>query len=121
MVVSKRRFFAHRLFVFLLCYHIPVYGTMPNMSADSLDWMRVIFASNRGTLMELGISLVSSCGMVMQQPAGSRILDVDRDLNDVRTVFEGAQELFGARRRHYHVPYLARLMYAWAAQPCAPR
>jgi len=33
-------------------------------NADPFYWMRVILASNRGTLMELGISPVVTAGMV---------------------------------------------------------
>ena len=46
--------------------------------------MRVILASNRGTLMELGISPIVTSGMIMQLLAGSKLIEVDKDL------FEGA-------------------------------
>ena len=39
---------------------------LQSKSADPLYWMRVIRASNRGTLMELGISPIITSGMVMQ-------------------------------------------------------
>jgi protein transport protein SEC61 subunit alpha len=39
--------------------------------------MRVILASNRGTLMELGISPTVTAGMVMQLLAGAKIIEVD--------------------------------------------
>ena len=39
--------------------------------------MRVILASNRGTLMELGISPIVTSGLVMQLLAGSRIIEVN--------------------------------------------
>merc|ERR1719386_300749 len=57
--------------------------------------MRVILASNRGTLMELGISPIITSGMVMQLLAGSRIIDVDQTLREDRVLFQGAQKLFG--------------------------
>merc|ERR1711976_144529 len=57
--------------------------------------MRVILASNRGTLMELGISPIITSGMVMQLLAGSRIIDVDQSLKEDRALFTGAQKLFG--------------------------
>merc|ERR1712137_755947 len=57
--------------------------------------MRVILASNRGTLMELGISPIITSGMVMQLLAGSRIIDVDTSLKEDRALFSGAQKLFG--------------------------
>merc|ERR1711934_1047177 len=52
-------------------------------------------ASNRGTLMELGITPIITSGMVMQLLAGSRIIDVDQSLKEDRALFGGAQKLFG--------------------------
>lgn len=68
---------------------------LQSKSADPLYWMRVILASNRGTLMELGISPIITSGMVMQLLAGSRIIDVDQSLKEDRLLFQGAQKLFG--------------------------
>ena len=45
---------AMTLFIFLICSQIPLYGIYKNEGSDPLHWMRVILASNRGTLMELG-------------------------------------------------------------------
>mmetsp|Transcript_132437 Transcript_132437/g.258021 ORF Transcript_132437/g.258021 Transcript_132437/m.258021 type:complete len:473 (+) Transcript_132437:73-1491(+) len=83
------------LFVFLVCCQIPLYGIMTNKSSDPFYWMRVILASNRGTLMELGISPIITSGMVMQLLAGSKIIDVDQNLKEDRMLFSGAQKLFG--------------------------
>jgi len=83
------------LFVFLVCCQIPLYGIATSKNADPLYWMRVILASNRGTLMELGISPIITSGMVMQLLAGSRIIDVDQSLKEDRALFGGAQKLFG--------------------------
>merc|ERR1712226_1586698 len=83
------------LFVFLVCCQIPLYGIQTSKSADPFYWMRVILASNRGTLMELGISPVVTSGMVMQLLAGSKIIDVDQSLKEDRILFSGAQKLVG--------------------------
>jgi len=83
------------LFVFLVCCQIPLYGIMTNKSADPFYWMRVILASNRGTLMELGISPIVTSGMVMQLLAGSKIISVDQSLKEDRVLFSGAQKLMG--------------------------
>merc|ERR1712205_222829 len=48
-----------------------------------------------GTLMELGISPIITSGLVMQLPAGSKIIDVDQGLKEDRALFSGAQKLFG--------------------------
>ena len=43
------------LFCYLVCSQIPLYGINSSDSADPFYWSRLILASNRGTLMELGI------------------------------------------------------------------
>jgi len=83
------------LFIFLVCCQIPLYGIKSSSSADPFYWMRVILASNRGTLMELGISPIVTSGLVMQLLAGSKLIDVDQSLKDDRALFQGAQKLFG--------------------------
>ncbi len=42
------------LFIFLVSSQIPLYGVKTTQQGDPFYWMRVILASNRGTLMELG-------------------------------------------------------------------
>jgi protein transport protein SEC61 subunit alpha len=83
------------LFVFLVCCQIPLYGINTAKSGDPFYWMRVILASNRGTLMELGITPIITSGMVMQLLAGSKIIDVDQSLKEDRALFGGSQKLFG--------------------------
>merc|ERR1719401_1779563 len=68
---------------------------MTSKSADPFYWMRVILASNRGTLMELGISPIVTSGLVMQLLAGSRIIEVNNNVKEDRALFNGAQKLFG--------------------------
>eukprot|EP00598_Pedospumella_elongata_P013032 CAMPEP_0184992298 /NCGR_PEP_ID=MMETSP1098-20130426/40650_1 /TAXON_ID=89044 /ORGANISM="Spumella elongata, Strain CCAP 955/1" /LENGTH=461 /DNA_ID=CAMNT_0027517879 /DNA_START=185 /DNA_END=1570 /DNA_ORIENTATION=- len=83
------------LFIFLVCCQIPLYGVVNSKSSDPFFWMRVILASNRGTLMELGISPIITAGLVMQLLAGSRIIEVNQSLKEDRALFAGAQKLFG--------------------------
>jgi len=83
------------LFIFLVCCQIPLYGVQTAKSSDPFYWMRVILASNRGTLMELGISPIVTSGLVMQLLAGSRIIEVNYNLKEDRALFNGAQKLFG--------------------------
>ncbi len=83
------------LFIFLICSQIPLYGIYKSEGSDPLHWMRVILASNRGTLMELGISPIVTSGMIMQVLAGTRIIEVDQSLKADRELYEGATKLFG--------------------------
>jgi len=72
-----------------------LYGIKATESSDPFYWMRVILASNRGTLMELGISPIVTSGLVMQLLAGAKIIDVDQSNKEERNLFNGAQKLFG--------------------------
>ena len=82
------------LFIFLVCSQIPLYGIMSSDSADPLYWIRTIMASNRGTLMELGISPIITSGMIMQLLVGANLLEVDYSIKEDRALFSGAQKLF---------------------------
>jgi len=83
------------LFIYLVCCQIPLYGIKSSESSDPFYWMRVILASNRGTLMELGISPIVTSGLVMQLLAGAKIIEVDQSDKEDRNLFNGAQKLFG--------------------------
>ena len=52
--------------------------------------MRVILASNRGTLMELGISPIVSAGMILQLLVGVKIISCDTSLEEDRELLETA-------------------------------
>ncbi|VDO13058.1 unnamed protein product [Rodentolepis nana] len=82
------------LMIFLFCCQIPLFGIMSSESADPLYWLRVISASNKGTLMELGISPIITSGLIMQVLAGIQFLQVGDAPKD-RALFNGAQKLFG--------------------------
>jgi len=83
------------LFIFLVCSQIPMYGIMSSDSSDPFYWLRMILASNRGTLMEQGITPIITSGMIMQLLAGAGIIEVDYSLKEDRALFSGAQKLFG--------------------------
>jgi protein transport protein SEC61 subunit alpha len=80
------------LFIYLICCQIPIYGVAKTSNADPFYWVRVILASNRGTLMELGISPIVTSSMILQFLAGTRIIDVDLTLKEDRALFNGAQK-----------------------------
>jgi len=63
--------------------------------ADPLYWLRVILASNKGTIMELGMSPIITSGMVMQLLVGAKMLDVNMNSSDDRKLFQSTQKLFG--------------------------
>lgn len=65
---------------------------MSSESSDPFYWMRVILASNRGTLMELGITPIITSGTIMQLLAGTNIITVDQNVKEDRVLFNGAQK-----------------------------
>lgn len=84
------------LFIYLVCCQIPLYGVKNTKSSDPLYFVRaVLAASNRGTLMELGISPIITSSMIMQFLAGTRIIQVDQGLKEDRALFSGAEKLMG--------------------------
>merc|ERR1719377_207025 len=92
---EKVQWTAVSLFVYLVCCQIPLYGISTSKSADPFYWMRVILASNRGTLMELGISPIVTSGMVLQLLQGSKLIEVNTNDSHERALFEGSQKLVG--------------------------
>lgn len=83
------------LFIFLVCCQLPLYGIKSSNSSDPFYWIRVILASNRGTVMELGISPIVTSSMIMQLLAGAKLIEFDARNKDDMTLFNGAQKLLG--------------------------
>ncbi|KAF8954493.1 SecY subunit domain-containing protein [Flammula alnicola] len=82
------------LLIFLVCSQAPLYDIMSSDSSDPLYWMRVILASNCGTLMELGFTPIVTSRMITQLLAGANLIDVDFGLQEDWVLFSGAQKLF---------------------------
>jgi len=55
--------------------------------ADPLYWLRVILASNKGTIMELGMSPIITSGMIMQLLVGAKIIDVNMQSKEDRELY----------------------------------
>src|SRR5512138_269320 len=81
------------LVVFLVMTEVPLYGIATNQ-ADSFGSLRVIFASNKGTLMELGIGPIVTAGLILQLLAGSSIIKCDLSNPEDRGLFTSASKVF---------------------------
>jgi protein transport protein SEC61 subunit alpha len=81
------------LIIFLIMSHMPIYGVDKGVGTDYLWAMRVILASTRGTLMELGIGPIVTAGLVMQLLSGSKIINVDFGDPEDRALFTGGQKV----------------------------
>jgi preprotein translocase SecY subunit len=80
------------LVIFLVMTEIPLYGV--ENAQDDFGALRVIFASNRGTLMELGIGPIVTAGLILQLLVGSSIIKADMSNPEDRGLFTSASKVF---------------------------
>lgn len=81
------------LVIFLVMTEIPLYGVSSDLT-DQFGQLRVIFASNRGTLMELGIGPIVTAGLILQLLVGSSIVKCDMSNPEDRGLFTSASKVF---------------------------
>ncbi len=80
------------LFIYMIMAQTPLYGaTIPEF--DFLAFARVIFASQQGTLVELGIGPIVTAGLLMQLLKGSEIFKLDFKKTEDRSLFQTATKL----------------------------
>ena len=82
------------LIIYLIMSNIPLYGVVAADTTDYYYWLRVILASQRGTLTELGIGPIVTAGLIMQLLLGSKIIKVDMSDPYDRAMFSGSQKVF---------------------------
>ena len=73
----------------MICCQIPLYGVVHMKQGDPLYWTRVILASSKGTLMELGISPIISAGWALQFVDIMGILKPDYSSQKDGEIYEG--------------------------------
>jgi len=81
------------LVLYLVMSEIPLYGVAAGESPE-LAPLRVIFASTRGTLMELGIGPIVTAGLILQLLAGSGMIAFDASDPEDRGLFTCASKVF---------------------------
>ncbi|MFX1409003.1 MAG: preprotein translocase subunit SecY [Promethearchaeota archaeon] len=81
------------LIIYLILSNIPLYGVNLEESTDYFYWLRVILASQRGTLTELGIGPIVTSGLIMQLLLGSKIINVNMADPYDRALFSGSQKV----------------------------
>ncbi|MFX1448536.1 MAG: preprotein translocase subunit SecY, partial [Promethearchaeota archaeon] len=82
------------LIIYLIMSNIPLYGVSSSETTDYYYWLRVILASQKGTLTELGIGPIVTAGLIMQLLLGSKIIKVDMSDPYDRSMFSGSQKVF---------------------------
>ncbi|MCS7368119.1 MAG: preprotein translocase subunit SecY [archaeon GBS-70-058] len=81
------------LTLYFIMSEIPLYGIRGILGYDPFMYMRWLFASKRGTLMELGIGPIVTAGLIMQLLVGSKIIDIDLTNPKDRALFSASQKL----------------------------
>lgn len=85
------------LIVYLVMAQTPLYGVEPGQATTSilarLYIMQIVFASNIGTLMELGIGPIVTAGLIMQILVGAKLLKLDLSNVEDRKKFTEAQKV----------------------------
>lgn len=90
---SRLLWTAVALIIYLVMAEIPLYG-ISTSGSDPLFALRVIFASNHGTLLELGIGPIVTAGLIIQLLAGSDLIQFDRSNPEDRALFQTASKVF---------------------------
>jgi preprotein translocase subunit SecY len=90
---QKLMWTAIALVIYLVMAEIPLYGLSQDAGYE-MTYLRVIFASNRGTLLELGIGPIVTAGLILQLLAGSGIIGVDMANPEDRGLFTTASKFF---------------------------
>jgi preprotein translocase SecY subunit len=81
------------LIVFLVMSEVPLYGVQTSALGE-LAALRVIFASTRGSLMELGIGPIVTAGLILQLLVGSNMIQADMGDPEDRGLFTTASKVF---------------------------
>ncbi|NWG10377.1 preprotein translocase subunit SecY [Candidatus Bathyarchaeota archaeon] len=81
------------LIIYLIMSEVRLYG-VPTTIEERLSALRVIFASNRGTLMELGIGPIVTAGLILQLLIGSAMVQADMSNPEDRSLFTTASKVF---------------------------
>ncbi|MBI3859945.1 MAG: preprotein translocase subunit SecY [Thaumarchaeota archaeon] len=76
------------LIAYLVMATTPLYGFGgPGHQQDQLAFLRVVFASTQGTLMELGIGPIVTSGLILQLLVGSEIIKLNMSDPKDRAIF----------------------------------
>ena len=94
--------------IYMVMGQTPLFGaTAPEF--DFLAFARVIFASQQGSLVELGIGPIVTAGLLMQLLRGSDILKFDFKRPEERGIFQTATKMLT-----YFVIVIESAVYGWA-------
>ncbi|MGB9740368.1 MAG: preprotein translocase subunit SecY [Candidatus Bathyarchaeia archaeon] len=79
--------------IYLVMSEVPLFGA-ERTALGELTALRIIFASNRGTLAELGIGPIVTGGLILQLLVGSAMIECDMSKPEDRQLFTVASKVF---------------------------
>lgn len=84
------------LLVYIVGQQIPLYGMQKVINKDPSYWLREIFLSQRGTVMELGLGPTMTSDFVVRMLVSAGVLQYNRASDAETVLFGRVQNLFGA-------------------------
>ena len=96
------------LMIFLVCSQLPLYGIRSSKGADPLYWARMIMASSRGTVMELGTGPIITAGLIVQLLVGAKLIDIDSNVKSDRELLKTAESTLGLL-----ITFGQAIVYVW--------
>lgn len=76
------------ILVYSVASQIPLFGMINNQNKDPLEWLRIMMASNRGTLMDIGIGPVITSSMIMNFLTTAGLVVVDFSVLEDKILFD---------------------------------
>ncbi|MHA2503851.1 MAG: preprotein translocase subunit SecY [Candidatus Kariarchaeaceae archaeon] len=95
------------LVLYLIMLKTPVYG-YADEGEDPFAALRIILASQRGTLAELGIGPIVTAGMILQLLVGSKIISVNFQDPEERALYTSTQKVLAVLMTFFEaIAYIA--------------
>ncbi len=105
------------LVIYVIMANTPLFG-IPweeyTERAPNLILVQIIFASTRGTLMELGIGPIVTAGLIMQILVGAKMINIDLSNPEDRRKFTAAQKTFALLLAGFEAGMYAAACRYWA-------
>ncbi len=105
------------LVLYIIMANTPLYGIATQGAGPNLLLVEIIFASNRGTLMELGIGPIVTAGLIMQILAGAKLINIDLSNPEDRKKFTAAQKTFAILLAGFEAAMYAAACRYWSVLP----
>ena len=76
------------ILIYSIASQVPLFGMVNAANKDPLEWLRVMMASNRGTLMDIGIGPVVSSSMLMNFLTTTGLVVADFNVLEDKILYE---------------------------------